>query len=172
MTENDRLHDIHFFWNVYSFAFFWHNKLLTRQLQSCCCNYIWRAQLRKKQPVFMSGYFHIWSVHKNTNNKTSIGFFGLSCYCWYLFFLPIQEKVLLNLIPKAQELVSASFFFFFSKDKFHFPVSAVQKDVYWSYQVPPTQLSLPLEGAHGETRSHIICVSLRRKMEKFDLTQG
>lgn len=25
----------------------------------------------------MGGYFHMWSVHKNTNNKTSIAFFGL-----------------------------------------------------------------------------------------------
>lgn len=112
----------------------------------------------------------MWSAHKNTNNKTSVGFFGLSCYCRCLFSLPIQEKLLLNFIPKAQELVKC--FFFSPKDKFHFPVLAVQKDVYWGYQLPPVQLSIPLEGAHGEIRSHIICVSLRRKMEKFDLTQG
>lgn len=58
----------------------------------------------------MSGYFHMWSDHKNTNNKTSIGFFGPSSCCWYLFSLPIQEKILLNFIPKAQEFVSAAFF--------------------------------------------------------------
>lgn len=105
----------------------------------------------------------MWFVHKNANNKISIGFFGLSSYCWYLFSFLIQENLLLNFIPKAQELVSA---FFFSKDKFHFPVLAVQKDVYWGYPVLLVQLSLSVKGTHG-TRSHIICVSLRKKVENL-----
>lgn len=123
----------------------------------------------------MSGNFICSLFIKMPTKKTFIGFFGLNSYCWYLFSLPIKEKLLLNFIPKAQKLVSASFlflfFFIFSKDKFHFPVLAFQKDVYWGYQVLPVQLSVPRKGTHG-TRSHVIYVSVRRKMEKFDLTQG
>lgn len=115
----------------------------------------------------MGGYFHMWSVHKNINNKN---------FYWLLWTgVPIAgicslfpSRKIFKISFQKHKNLSVLLCFFFPKDKSHFPV--LQKAVCWDYQVPPVQLSVPLEGTDGETRCHVI--SLRRKMEMFDLSQG
>lgn len=110
----------------------------------------------------------MWFVHKNANNKISIGFFGLSSYCWYLFSFLIQENLLLNFIPKAQELVSAFFFF--------------QRQVPFSCVSCPEGCVLGLPSLAGAVItfseryswnkvSHHLCQP-QKEGGKFDLTQG
>lgn len=134
--------------------------------------------LKKQQPsIQFSKQLFIscmQSAHKNINKKTSIDFFGLSC-CWlHLFSLPIQEKWVLDFIPKAQVLISALIFLLLQRQV---PFSCVSCPESCVLGLPsPTSAvissDVPLEGAGGERRSHIICINHRRRTDKGDWTQS
>lgn len=65
----------------------------------------------KKLMVFMGGYFHMWSVHKNINIKTSIGFFGLE-FLLLVFVLSSHPGKFLKFHSKSTRTCQCFFVFF------------------------------------------------------------